>query len=146
MTAERWKLYEQLWQGRKPFQSSPYLAVPFDQPLSKEVITNEYGILPEYQNIIIMDSSYSVLGKGKARLAGRALVGGVRFSVSWLDKVSRGGGVVVLFGCFLLSSHLKSVQTVWININVLKIFIKILMRTNIIIEIIVLIDYFIVFF
>ena len=49
MTAERWKLYEQLWQGRKPFQSSPYLAVPFDQPLSKEVITNEYGILPEYQ-------------------------------------------------------------------------------------------------
>ena len=49
MTAERWKLYEQLWQGKKPFQGSPYLAVPFDQPLSKEVITNEYGILPEYQ-------------------------------------------------------------------------------------------------
>ena len=34
---------------KKPFQGSPYLAVPFDQPLSKEVITNEYGILPEYQ-------------------------------------------------------------------------------------------------
>ena len=49
MTAERWELYEQLWQGKKPFQGSPYLAVPFDQPLSKEVITNEYGILPEYQ-------------------------------------------------------------------------------------------------
>lgn len=49
MTAERWKLYEQLWQGKKPFQGSPYLSVPFDQPLSKEVITNEYGILPEYQ-------------------------------------------------------------------------------------------------
>ncbi len=49
MTAERWKLYEQLWQGKKPFQGSPYLAVPFDQLLSKEVITNEYGILPEYQ-------------------------------------------------------------------------------------------------
>ncbi len=44
MTAERWKLYEQLWQGKKPFQGSPYLAVPFDQHLSKEVITNEYGI------------------------------------------------------------------------------------------------------
>lgn len=44
MTAERWKLYEQLWQGKKPFQGSPYLAVPFGQPLSKEVITNEYGI------------------------------------------------------------------------------------------------------
>lgn len=49
MTAKRWKLYEQLWQGKKPFWTSPYLSVPFNQPLSKEVITDEYGILPEYQ-------------------------------------------------------------------------------------------------
>lgn len=109
MTAERWKLYEQLWQGRKPFQSSPYLAVPFDQPLSKEVITNEYGILPEYQNIIIMDSSYSFWGMGKARPVCRALVGGVRFSVSGWTKCPEVGACSAIC-CFLLSSHLKSVQ------------------------------------
>lgn len=49
MTAKRWKLYKQLWQGKKHCKISPYLSVPFDQPLSKEVITDEYGILPEYQ-------------------------------------------------------------------------------------------------
>nr|WP_288233439.1 DUF1266 domain-containing protein [uncultured Anaerostipes sp.] len=100
MTAERWKLYEQLWQGRKPFQSSPYLAVPFDQPLSKEVIT---------RNIIIMDSSYSVLGMRKARPVCRALVGGVRFSVSGWTKCPEVGACSAIC-CFLLSSHLKSVQ------------------------------------
>jgi len=109
MTAERWKLYEQLWQGRKPFQSSPYLAVPFDQPLSKEVITNEYGILPEYQKYYNHDSSYSFWGMGKARPVCRALVGGVRFSVSGWTKCPEVGACSAIC-CFLLSSHLKSVQ------------------------------------
>ena len=99
MTAERWKLYEQLWQGRKPFQSSPYLAVPFDQPLSKEVITNEYGILPEYQKyynhwIVRIHFGY---GKGAACLP--RLVGGVRFSVSGWTKCPEVGRVV-LFAAF----------------------------------------------
>lgn len=49
MTAERWKLYEQLWQGKKPFQGSPYLSIPFEHPLSKEVVTDKYGILMEYR-------------------------------------------------------------------------------------------------
>lgn len=38
------------------------------------------------RNIIIMDSSYSVLGMRKARPVCRALVGGVRFSVSGWTK------------------------------------------------------------
>lgn len=49
MTAKRWKLYERMRGGKRPFRDLPYRSVPFDQPLSKEVITNEYGILPEYQ-------------------------------------------------------------------------------------------------
>lgn len=61
------------------------------------------------KNIIIMDSSYSVLGKGKARLAGRALVGGVRFSVSGWTKCPEVGACSAIC-CFLLSSHLKAVQ------------------------------------
>ena len=78
MTAERWKLYEQLWQGRKPFQSSPYLAVPSP----KRLLPMNTVFCRNTKNIIIMDSSYSVLDMGKARLAGRALVDGVWFSVS----------------------------------------------------------------
>ena len=49
MTAKRWKLYEKLWKGQNLLRISPYLSVPFDQPLSKEIITDEYGYLPEYQ-------------------------------------------------------------------------------------------------
>ncbi|MBS4960481.1 MAG: DUF1266 domain-containing protein [Clostridiales bacterium] len=49
MTAERWKLYEQMWKGRKPFQNSPYLSISFDQLLSKEVVTDEYGVLLKYR-------------------------------------------------------------------------------------------------
>ena len=49
MTAKRWKLYEKLWNGKNILRISPYLSVPFDQPLSKEIITDEYGYLPEYQ-------------------------------------------------------------------------------------------------
>lgn len=45
------------------------------------------------KNIIIMDSSYSVLDMGKARLAGRALVDGVWFSVSGLPKCPEVGTV-----------------------------------------------------
>ena len=49
MTAKRWKLYETLWNGEKPYQTIPYLSVPFDTPLSREVATDRYGILPAYQ-------------------------------------------------------------------------------------------------
>ena len=49
MAAKRWKLYEKLWKGQNLLRISPYLSVPFDQPLSKEIITDEYGYLPEYQ-------------------------------------------------------------------------------------------------
>lgn len=38
------------------------------------------------KNIIIMDSSYSFWGMGKARPVCRALIGGVRFSVSGWTK------------------------------------------------------------
>ena len=61
------------------------------------------------RNIIIMDSSYSVLGMGKARPVCRALVGGVRFSVSGWTKCPEVGACSAIC-CFLLSSHLKSVQ------------------------------------
>lgn len=47
MTAERWKLYEALWKGKKPYRECPYLSTPFDLPLSKEVITDKYGILTQ---------------------------------------------------------------------------------------------------
>ncbi len=49
MTAERWKLYEKLWKGKKPYRECPYIATPFDLPLSNEIVTDQYGILPEYQ-------------------------------------------------------------------------------------------------
>lgn len=51
------------------------------------------------KNIIIMDSSYSVLGMGKARPVCRALVGGVRFSVSDWTKCPEVGRVE-LFAAF----------------------------------------------
>ena len=49
MTAKRWKLYEALWKGEKPYKKIPYTTIAFDTPLSKEIITNKYGIMPEYQ-------------------------------------------------------------------------------------------------
>ena len=49
MTAERWGLYEKLWKGQKPFRESPYVSTPFELRLSKEIITDRYGVLPEYQ-------------------------------------------------------------------------------------------------
>ena len=51
----------------------------------------------------------SVLGMGKARPVCRALVGGVRFSVSGWTKCPEVGACSAIC-CFLLSSHLKSVQ------------------------------------
>lgn len=45
MTAERWKLYEKLWRGEKPYGVSPYLSVPFDLPLSKEIVTDKFGVM-----------------------------------------------------------------------------------------------------
>ena len=48
MTAKLGKLYEKLWNGKNLLRISPYLSVPFDQPLSKEIIPDEYGSLPEY--------------------------------------------------------------------------------------------------
>ena len=53
MTAKRWKLYERMRGGKRPFRDLPYRSVPFDQPLSKEVITNEYGILDVYKRQIL---------------------------------------------------------------------------------------------
>ncbi len=50
MTAKRWKIYEALWKGEKPYKMIPYTTIPFETPLSKEIITNKYGIMPEYQN------------------------------------------------------------------------------------------------
>ena len=49
MTAERWKIYEALWKGEKPYKKIPYTTIAFDTPLSKEIITDKYGIMPEYQ-------------------------------------------------------------------------------------------------
>ncbi len=49
MTAKRWKLYRKLWRGDTLFRQSPYLMVPFDLPLSTEIVTDKYGFLPEYQ-------------------------------------------------------------------------------------------------
>lgn len=45
MTADRWALYEGLWKGERPWQMSPYLSIPFDQPLSKENVTDKFGII-----------------------------------------------------------------------------------------------------
>ena len=50
MTAKRWKIYEALWKGEKPYKMIPYTTIAFDTPLSKEVLTNKYGIMPQYQN------------------------------------------------------------------------------------------------
>ncbi|HIY22662.1 MAG TPA: DUF1266 domain-containing protein [Candidatus Flavonifractor merdigallinarum] len=49
MTAKRFRLYERLWKGKRPYKSIPFSTVPFDTPLSKEVLTDQYGILPEFQ-------------------------------------------------------------------------------------------------
>ena len=49
MTAERWKIYEALWKGKKPYKKIPYTTIAFDTPLSREIITDRYGIMPEYQ-------------------------------------------------------------------------------------------------
>lgn len=49
MTAERWKIYEALWKGEKPYKKIPYTTIAFDTHLSKEIITDKYGIMPEYQ-------------------------------------------------------------------------------------------------
>ena len=49
MTAKRWKLYEKLWKGKKPYKEIPYMTVGFATPLSKKIITDKYGIMPEYQ-------------------------------------------------------------------------------------------------
>lgn len=49
LTAERWKLYETLWKGKKPYTKIPYLMIDFHTPLSKEMLTDKYGIMPEYQ-------------------------------------------------------------------------------------------------
>ena len=49
MTAKRWKTYEMLWEGKKPYKKIPYSTISFDTPLSKEIITNKYGIMPAYQ-------------------------------------------------------------------------------------------------
>lgn len=49
MTAKRWKLYEALWKGEKPYKYIPFTTIPFDTPLSKEVITDRNGIMPQYQ-------------------------------------------------------------------------------------------------
>ncbi len=49
ITANRWKLYKKLWRGDNFFRVCPYLSIPFDLELSKEIITDKYGILPEYQ-------------------------------------------------------------------------------------------------
>lgn len=49
MTAKRWKIYEALWKGKKPYKKIPYTTIAFDTPLSKEILTNQYGIMPEYQ-------------------------------------------------------------------------------------------------
>ena len=49
MTAKRWKIYEALWKGQKPYKMIPYTTIPFDTPLSKEILTDKYGIMPAYQ-------------------------------------------------------------------------------------------------
>lgn len=43
MTAKRWKLYETMWKGKRPYTKIPYTTIAFDTPLSKQVITDEYG-------------------------------------------------------------------------------------------------------
>ena len=67
------------------------------------------------RNIIIMDSSYSVLDMGKARLAGRALVGGVWFFVSGWTKYPEVGTSVSMAGFFAFLHKLYSqpVHRLW---------------------------------
>ena len=45
MTAERWKLYIKLWKGETVSRETPYLSIPFDLPLSKEIVTDKYGYM-----------------------------------------------------------------------------------------------------
>ncbi len=45
MTAERWKLYIKLWKGETVSRETPYLSIPFDLPLSKEIETDKYGYM-----------------------------------------------------------------------------------------------------
>lgn len=45
MTAERWAIYETLWMGKKPYRMSPYVSLPFELPLSKEIVTDQFGVL-----------------------------------------------------------------------------------------------------
>lgn len=45
MTAERWKLYIKLWKGETASRETPYLSIPFDLPLSKEIVTDKYGYM-----------------------------------------------------------------------------------------------------
>lgn len=45
-TAKRWKIYEALWNGWEPYNMIPYVTIPFDTPLSKEIITDQYGRMP----------------------------------------------------------------------------------------------------
>ncbi len=49
MTAKRRKIYEALWKGQRLYKMIPYTTIPFDTPLSKEIITDKYGIMPAYQ-------------------------------------------------------------------------------------------------
>ena len=49
MTGDRWKLYDKMWNGKRPYTYIPYVTTPFDTELSKEIITDEYGIIKEYQ-------------------------------------------------------------------------------------------------
>lgn len=67
------------------------------------------------RNIIIMDSSYSVLGMGKARPAGHALVGGVWFFVSGWTKCPEVGASVSMAGFFAFLHKLCSqpVHRLW---------------------------------
>lgn len=48
MTAERWKIYEKLWKGENFWKISPYLSIPFNQSLSKEIITDKFGNLQKH--------------------------------------------------------------------------------------------------
>ena len=67
------------------------------------------------KNIIIMDSSYSVLGMRKARPVCRALVGGVQFSVSGWTKYPEVGTSVSMAGFFAFLHKLYSqpVHRLW---------------------------------
>lgn len=48
-TYQRKQLYEEIWRGKKTKGYSPYV-LDFHTPLSKQVVTDAYGIMPEYQD------------------------------------------------------------------------------------------------